>query len=122
MCGMVRRSAPGPRLRRHHGADQHHDRCELERAGWRTTLEYRENHVRGRDGMLLQLQVVWCAEAERDGSPGGAGPTVITATGSTLDKVWSRLRTAAELADVKARRERSTGGARTASAAPAGAA
>ncbi len=92
------------RFNRQHGAEQPTDRCELERAGWRTTLEYRENHSRGRDGRLQHLQVEWFAVAERES--GGDGPTVVTATGSTVDKVWSRLRTQAEVADVSARRAR----------------
>ena len=31
------------------------DRRALERAGWRTTLDYRENHLRARDGQLLEV-------------------------------------------------------------------
>jgi hypothetical protein len=56
---MARHVAPAIRLHRAHGAAQHVDRRELEHDGWRTTLEYRENHVRARDGRLTQLQVVW---------------------------------------------------------------
>ena len=85
-----------------HGSVQEFDRRELERSGWRTTLEYRENHVRARDGRLEQLQVVWRAEAERVAAD--RGTQVVQATGSTLGKVWSRLRTEAELVDVRARR------------------
>jgi hypothetical protein len=85
--------------RRQHGAEPHGDRGELERTGWRTTLEYRENHVRERDGRLRLLRVEWRAEAERPMSTGGA-PIVIWASGSTLDKVWSRLRSQADLVDV----------------------
>lgn len=85
--------------RRHHGADQHPDRRELEREGWRTTLEYRENHVRGRDGRLRQLHVEWCAVGER--SMPQRPVVVIEARGSTLDKAWSRLRFQADLADVR---------------------
>lgn len=89
--------------RRQHGAIQHVDRRQLERAGWRTTLEYRENHVRGRDGRLRQLHVEWHAVAERSALGSDRAPLVITASGSTVDKAWSRLRLGAELADVEAR-------------------
>lgn len=92
------------RYNRQHGAVQPADRRELEQAGWRTTLEYRENHVRGRDGRLTHVQVVWTAEAEFDHDR--PTPMVVSATASTVDKVWSRLRTQVELADVTARRTR----------------
>jgi hypothetical protein len=85
--------------RRQHGAVQHTDRCELENDGWRTTLEYRENHVRGRDGRLRQLHVQWHAVAERVDDDGSL--SVISAQGSTVDKAWSRLRLQAELAAVR---------------------
>ena len=89
--------------RREHGATQHADRRQLEREGWRTTLEYRENHARGRDGRLRHVHVEWQAVAERSTLGDRRAPRVITASGSTLDKAWSRLRLAAELADVAAR-------------------
>ena len=89
--------------RRQHGAIQHVDRRQLERAGWRTTLEYRENHVRGRDGRLRQLHVEWHAVAERSTLGSDRAPLVITASGSTVDKAWSRLLLGAELAVVDAR-------------------
>ena len=88
------------RFHRRHGTPLGFDRTELEAEGWRTTLDYRENHVRGRDGRLSQLRVVWRAEAERDGPVDG--PTVVSATAPTIEKVWSRLRTAADLADLRA--------------------
>lgn len=60
----------------------------LERAGWRTTLDYRENHIRGRDGRLLEVQPTWTAEAERyDGDL-----VVATASGETVEEAWARLR------------------------------
>jgi len=92
---MVRRTRPKLRMegRRQHGAVQHADRCELEHDGWRTTLEYRENHVRGRDGRLRQLHVQWHAVAERVDD--GGSLSVISAEGSTVDKLQ------AELADVR---------------------
>ena len=76
-------------------------------AGWRTTLDYRENLIRARDGRLLQVEPVWHAEAERSdaGRWGSAaseqGVDFITATAETVDSVWSRLRLEAELADVR---------------------
>jgi len=77
---MVARALPTPRQRllrqRQHGAIlQQADRRELERAGWRTTLEFRENNIRGRDGRLLQVEEIWHAEAEGDrGSRGVRSP------------------------------------------------
>jgi hypothetical protein len=63
------------------------DRRSLERAGWRTTLDYRENHVRGLDGRLLHVEPVWTAEAERfDGEV-----TVASASASTADAAWEAL-------------------------------
>jgi hypothetical protein len=102
MIAMARTSPLAIRLRREHGAVQHPDRRDLERDGWRTTLDYRENHVRGRDGLLRQLHVAWHAEAEQD-LPDGRS-VVISATASSVDRVWSRLRMEAELTDVRLRR------------------
>ena len=64
------------------------DRRALERAGWRTTLEYRENHVRGRNGRLLEVVPHWVAEAERFDGNG----SVVTSSGATADEVWANLR------------------------------
>lgn len=83
---------------RQHGSVTDPDRRELEDAGWRTTLDYTENHRRARDGRLQQLHVVWRAVAERT-RPDGA-VDVIEATASSTDRVWSRLRAEAELAAV----------------------
>ena len=81
---------------------QQADRRELERAGWRTTLEFRENNVRGRDGRLLQVEEIWHAEAERDpGSREVRGVDFVHATAESVDELWSKLRRRAELADVK---------------------
>ena len=112
---MAARVLPTPRQRllrqRQHGAIlQQADRRELERAGWRTTLEFRENNLRGRDGRLLQVEEIWHAEAERDavGRPGGdvdGGVDFVHATGESVDEVWARLRRQAELADVRRRAE-----------------
>ena len=105
---MVARALPTPRQRlqrqRRHGAVlQQVDRRELERAGWRTTLEFRENNVRGRDGRLLQVEEIWYAEAERDRPqrPGGGGVDVIHAIAESVDEAWATLRRRAELADVR---------------------
>lgn len=76
------------------------DRRALERAGWRTTLDYRENHVRGLDGRLLHVEPVWTAEAERfDGEV-----SVATASGPTADAAWTAL--ADEIADGRVSRLR----------------
>ena len=107
MGPMIARALPTPRQRllrqRQHGAVlAQSDRRELERAGWRTTLDFRENNVRGRDGRLLQVEEIWHAEAERD--PTGArhgGVDFIQATAESVDEVWAKLRRQAELADVK---------------------
>ena len=77
-----------PRLRRHGLTLEPTDRRVLERAGWRTTLDYRENHVRGRDGRLLEVVPAWTAEAERfDGDL-----VVASAVGATADEAWALLR------------------------------
>jgi hypothetical protein len=96
MSGLTRISER--RRLRHHGAAQHPDRRELERAGWRTTLEYRENHVRRRDGRLVELRVEWCAEAEH--VTAGGRPLVVSARSSSLDRVWAKLRFEADVASV----------------------
>ncbi len=51
-------------------------------------LDYRENHVRGRDGRLVEIEAVWIAEAERfDGAM-----IVASATGASVDEAWAMLR------------------------------
>lgn len=51
-------------------------------------MDYRENHVRGRDGRLVEVQPVWIAEAERfDGAM-----VVASARGSTMEEAWAALR------------------------------
>lgn len=100
---MAARALPTPRQRllrqRQHGAIlEQADRRELERAGWRTTLEFRENLLRGRDGRLLQVEEVWYAEAERSGPD---GLDVIHAAAESLDDAWAKLRRRAEIADVR---------------------
>ncbi|HUS43112.1 MAG TPA: hypothetical protein VMY16_10625 [Ilumatobacteraceae bacterium] len=108
---MATRALPTPRQRllrqRQHGAIlQQADRRELERAGWRTTLEFRENNLRARDGRLLHVEAVWHAEAERDahqrpGRDASGGVDFVHATAESVDEVWSKLRRQAELADVR---------------------
>ena len=87
------------RRRRHGVRLEPADRRALERSGWRTTLEYRENHVRGRDGTLLEVIPAWTAEAERyDG-----GFTFASAVGRTIEEAWATVRE-----DIEADRARST--------------
>jgi len=87
------------RLRRHGVHLEPPDRRALERAGWRTTLEYRENHVRGRDGRLIEIVPAWTAEAERfDG-----GLSFASAMAPTIDAAWAMVR-----ADIEADRARTT--------------
>lgn len=87
------------RLRRHGVRLEPADRRALERAGWRTTLEYRENHVRGRDGTLIEVVPCWTAEAERyEGELSYA-----SAVAPTIEDAWSAVR-----ADIEADRARTT--------------
>jgi hypothetical protein len=84
----LRRSARRPR--RHGVFVEPDDRRVLEREGWRTTLDYRENHLRARDGRLLEVAPTWTAEAERfDGEV-----SVASAVGATVEEAWARLRDA----------------------------
>ena len=86
MSSSLRRSVPRPR--RHGMVLAPEDRLVLERTGWRTTLDYRENHVRGRDGRLLEVMPTWTAEAERyDGEL-----VVASATATTVEDAWALLR------------------------------
>ena len=84
------------RRRRHHRAIEHSDRRLLERDGWRTLLDYRENHVRDRDGTLLAVVPQWTGEAELDlaaGAPARRLSTLVaTVTAATQDAVWAQLR------------------------------
>jgi hypothetical protein len=85
MSSTLRRS--NHRARRHGAVLQPSERRQLERTGWRTTLDYRENHVRGLDGRLLRIEPVWIAEAERyDGEI-----AVATAEAATPDDAWIQL-------------------------------
>jgi hypothetical protein len=79
---------PALRPRRHGECIEPVDRRALERAGWRTMMDYRENHIRGRNGRLVEVQAVWIAEAERfDGAM-----AVASATGPTIEEAWATLR------------------------------
>jgi hypothetical protein len=72
-------------------------RRDLERAGWRTTLDFRENHVRGLDGRLLRVEPVWIAEAERY-----VGEVeVASAEAPTSDEAWELLAFRVASADVR---------------------
>lgn len=72
------------------GVRAHHVRRSLERGGWRTTLEYRENHVRDADGTLLAVEPRWIAEAERP--LGDTRVAVATASATSQAEAWYRLR------------------------------
>ena len=86
MSASLRR--PVDRARQHGPVLEPADRRALEREGWRTTLDYRENHVRSLDGQLLRVEPVWVAEAERyDGEV-----VVAASTGPTADDAWRQLR------------------------------
>ncbi len=92
----LRTTDPSRRLRRarQHGevVDQH-DRRALERAGWRTFLAYRENHVRAWDGTLLAVTPVWVAEAERADRAATARAAAQQVSAGTIDEAWALLRT-----------------------------
>ena len=98
MASSVR--SPGHRARRHGAVLQPADRRDLERAGWRTTLDYRENHVRGLDGRLLRVEPVWTAEAERFDGP----LVVASASGGSEAAAWSLLRAEIDAEHVTTRR------------------
>ena len=79
---------PALRPRRHGACLEPVDRRALERAGWRTMLDYRENHVRGRNGRLVEVEAIWIAEAERfDGAMRSA-----SAVGASVEEAWATLR------------------------------
>lgn len=86
---------PAPRLYRQHRATLRQlDRGALERAGWRTTLEFRENHVRSEDGCLLKVETVWVAEAER-GQDSIGDLDVLSVTARSESRAWAQLLTEA---------------------------
>jgi len=83
-----------PRPLRRHASAQADDRSLLERTGWRTTLDYRENHRRDLDGVLTEVEQRWRGDAERSGPNGNV--IVFSAVGPTPSAVWRRLRVEAE--------------------------
>lgn len=90
---------PVPRLRRQHRATLRQlDRRALEREGWRTTLEFRENHVRSESGRLLRIETLWVAEAER-GSGASDTLDVLSATAVSESRAWAALRSEATKTD-----------------------
>jgi hypothetical protein len=92
------------RARQHGDVVDQTDRRVLERAGWRTFLSYRENHVRGWDGTLLAVTPVWVAEAERADRASSARSTALQASASSIDEAWALLRSRAAEADRRADR------------------
>lgn len=97
------RAGPPPRRahRQHRPSVRQLDRRALERAGWRTTLEFRENHLRSDEGRLVDVETVWVAEAERPISDGGS-VEVVTATARSESRAWARLLAAAAALDRQA--------------------
>ena len=81
---------PGRRHRRRRALGRT-DRRALERAGWRTLLEFREDHVRDEDGTLLAVATRWTAEAEH---PSGS-VLAASVVAATPDAAWARLRAVA---------------------------
>ncbi len=79
-----------PAWRRRRTTLEQPDRRALERSGWRTLLDYSENHVRDHNGRLLSVQPRWIAEAERVRGE----VLVATATATTIDDAWAKLRQA----------------------------
>lgn len=62
----------------------------LERRGWRTTLEYRENIIRDSDGRLVGVVPVWYAEGEQ--WLDAALPPFMAVSAATCDDAWRELR------------------------------
>ena len=80
----------------------HPDRRALECAGWRTLLDYRENHVRDDEGTLLAVVPRWTAEAERlDDADRAERIVVASATASSREEVWAKLRRATTVAGLR---------------------
>ncbi|MGA9276337.1 hypothetical protein [Ilumatobacter sp.] len=80
---------------RRHGVSETADRIVLEADGWRTTLDYRENHRRDVNGALEGVEACWRAEAERTRSDGRL--QVLAVIGPSPARVWRRLRMEAEV-------------------------
>jgi hypothetical protein len=77
--------------RRHRPRVAQADRRALERAGWRTLLDYREDLVRDDQGMLLGVVATWVAEAERNDA---TGAVLVTMAARRPDLIWADLRAA----------------------------
>ena len=73
----------------------------LEQAGWRTTLDFRENHRRDGDGVLSDVVQRWRGDAERSSLDGGV--IVLSVEGPTPAAVWQRLRLETEADEVDGR-------------------
>lgn len=77
-----------PRRPRHHGPVLGPPaRRELERRGWRTTVEYVENHRRSLDGRLLGVEVHWVVVAEHQLDPS----VVVSARAGEPVTAWDEL-------------------------------
>jgi hypothetical protein len=87
--------------RRRHASALLDDRTALEQAGWRTTLDFRENHRRDSDGVLSDVVQRWRGDAERSGPDGVV--IVLSVEGPTPTAVWRRLRREAESDEVHGR-------------------
>ena len=74
------------------------DRRALECSGWRTMLDYTENHLRATDGTLLAVVPRWTAEAERAEA---TRTRVASVTATTRDEAWAQLRQATRVADLR---------------------
>lgn len=94
----------GRRDRRHGDVLDAPDRRALERAGWRTFLTYRENHVRAWDGTLLSVTPVWVAEAERADKATSARAGAVQASAPSAEEAWALLRMRAVEATQQAER------------------
>ena len=79
--------------RRHTSSSPDPDRRALERRGWRTLLDYREDHIRDDDGVLLVVLPRWTAEAEQ---PNGR-VVAASVTSHGPGDVWRRVREAARV-------------------------
>ena len=79
---------PPTRLRRRGAVLRSADRGRLERAGWRTTLDFRENHVRSDCGRLLRVQSMWVAEAELVAETGVDG---VCASARSESRAWAKV-------------------------------
>ncbi|MGB3737154.1 MAG: hypothetical protein WA964_19525 [Ilumatobacter sp.] len=95
------RHASAPRRR--HAQRQPFDRRELERRGWRTTLDYQENHERDDSGVLGAVTALWRAEGEWTDEDGAV--IALVSIASSPAAAWRRLRVAADSTRTRARSE-----------------